>query len=135
MHSDQTDGTFVSPVRTYGGGTTLTLQADGELTMDVSSGRFKENVREAEDLTAVFDRVNVRRYTVKATGKEDVGFVAEELAEHVPEMVPHDAEDKPLGVRYDKLAVILWQEAQRVRAEIAETSVKIAALRSVTVAV
>ncbi len=134
LSSDQAYGIFMTPVRTFGGGTILTWQyGNYELTMDVSSRVYKDNIRDAEDLSAVFDAVNVRRFTVKSNGSDAVGFIAEELAPHVPEMVPLDADKKPLGVRYDKLAVLLWQEAQRVRAEIKDTEAKLVTLRAASV--
>lgn len=49
------------------------------------------------------------------TGNDDVGLIAEEVEEILPEIVTYDEDDRPKSVRYDHLGVFLVREVERNR--------------------
>jgi len=48
----------------------------------------------------------------------DFGLIAEDVEEIYPELVVKDNEDKPLGVRYDMITLLLLQAIKEMRVEI-----------------
>ena len=50
-------------------------------------------------------------------GKKDIGLIAEEVAEILPEIVNYK-DNKPESVSYDKLSVILLMEIKKLKEEI-----------------
>ena len=72
-----------------------------------SSRTYKTHI---EDLA--FDHGKVLKlrpvtFRWKATDHQDIGLIAEELAEQLPDLVIYDPEGKPDGVMYDKVALYL----------------------------
>ncbi len=108
-------GFYLSPVRSDSGGTALKLLNTGEMVMDPSSARFKTNVRDMDALKVgrALDRVPVRRYAYKKEqgGAESIGFIAEEMARFLPEVVTRTARGLPQSIDYEKLTAVLWHEA------------------------
>jgi hypothetical protein len=96
----------------------------GQIGPDPSSLRYKENVEDAPDMTGHLDNIKIRKYTLKApltsTMGYEIGIIAEELYEHLPEFVPLDGEGLPVAVNYDRLSLISIQELQKMRARFSE---------------
>ena len=78
------------------------------------------------DLPSALDKVlniRVRQYEMKsAPGKEQVGFLAQELYEIYPQAVSgtpdNDVNEKPMGIDYGKLTPLLVRAIQELQAEI-----------------
>lgn len=99
-------------------GTALTYNASGQVGPLTSSIRFKEDVKDARDLTGAIDKIRVVDYVRKETGLREIGLIAEEMVEIYPELVPLDLEGKPFSVDYARLTLALIQEVQSLRKEI-----------------
>ncbi len=77
----------------------------------LSSSRFKENVSDlAYGLSDVLNlrpvTFNFRKELNMGSGLE-VGFIAEEVEQIIPELVSYDSQGRPSGVNYPNIAVIL----------------------------
>lgn len=77
-----------------------------------SSQRFKEAIEPldpAECLAQVMDaRSDPVIFTVTDSQRRDIGFIAEDLARVVPQVVDYDDEGQTLGVHYGALTATLW---------------------------
>lgn len=83
-----------------------------------SSAAYKTDVRPVGDALALLGRLAPKRYSLIPAmgGAADIGLIAEEVEPVLPELVAHDADGKPIGIKYDRLAVIALaalQEQQR----------------------
>jgi hypothetical protein len=85
-----------------------------------SSRRFKTDI---QTLTGALEKVEQLRgvsYTLKATGKHEIGVIAEEVGEVVPEVVTYEANGKDArAVDYTRLTALLIEATKQQQAEIA----------------
>lgn len=89
----------------------------GTLTEN-SSIRYKENI---EDLKYSLDKVLQMRgvsYTKKDTGIKEIGLIAEELNEVVPELVIKNEEGQPDSVSYARIVSYLIEAIKELKKEI-----------------
>lgn len=120
--------------------------SDFRFGKNTSSLRYKENVRDyGVDPAAVlhlrpriFDRKPVLVPPPEgeegpgrevAGAKDEYGLIAEEVNDHLPEIVVRDATGRIDGVRYDLLALALLDVAKHQAAEIAQQAQDIAAIK------
>jgi hypothetical protein len=89
--------------------------ATGQMGPDASSRRFKTDIVALESNTAKLFDLRPVTFTLKGNGSRDFGYIAEEVAEVLPELVPRDAEGKPYGVNYDRIVVLLVEEVRKLR--------------------
>jgi len=82
-----------------------------------SSRRYKSDIRNLEgDADRVLDLRPVRfRWTT--TGQEDIGLIAEEVAESIRDLVIYDAEGRPDAVIYDRMNLYLLEIVKDLRFE------------------
>lgn len=108
--------------------------ATNELVEVTSSIRFKQDVRELESISDVFDKLRAVRYRAKPeygdTNKEVIGLIAEELVEIFPEFITRDSEGLPAGIAYDHLVSILIREIQSLRERERERDIEIDSLKA-----
>jgi len=91
---------------------------NNQWTYDTSSIRYKDNVRDSSyGLTAV-NALQARQFSYKDSGREDVGFIAEELVNVVPELVTKNADQQPDAVSYDRLTAVLCKAIQELSAKV-----------------
>jgi len=100
------------------GGVMVLINASNELHTIVSSGRFKQDVKdmgESSELLANLRPVTFRYREQVAMGEdiEAYGLIAEEVAEVAPQLVAYDLEGKPYSVRYHVLTPMLLNELQK----------------------
>jgi hypothetical protein len=92
--------------------------ADGWATY--SSRRFKTDIH---TLTGALDKVEELRgvsYTLKATGKHEIGVIAEEVGKVVPEVVTYEKNGVDAqSVDYTRLTALLIEATKQQQAEIA----------------
>ncbi|MGV9312583.1 tail fiber domain-containing protein [Streptomyces sp. NPDC003691] len=94
------------------------VQGDGSFARNTSSQRFKQNIRDISvDPSAVLSlRPRVYDRRPKEDGgdylKDEFGLIAEEVAEHVPEIVTRDETGQIDALRYDLLGVALLPVVQ-----------------------
>lgn len=125
----QAGGGFVIEDLDSGDEAPLTYDSDsGEILVDNSSARYKENIEPLDaDRGAILD-LEPRSFEYTESGKDGIGLIAEEVMEHVPELVVTDNEGRPEAVRYDRLGVYLISEVRRQRDENAELRERLAAI-------
>jgi len=107
------------------GGTTVVVGADGQLGIQPSSRRYKEQIRNIGDASR--DLMRLRpvsfRYKQEAASETkhlEYGLVAEEVAEIYPELVLRDADGEVQSVQYHKVNAMLLNEVQRQHRQIEE---------------
>jgi hypothetical protein len=95
------------------------LVVGGRITEN-SSIRYKKDI---ETLEGGLDKVLAMRgvtYVKKDTGVKEVGLIAEELAEILPEVVGFDTQGQPDSVSYSRLTAILVEAIKDLKKEIDE---------------
>jgi hypothetical protein len=105
----------------YFGGAYVTnnFVVGGRITEN-SSIRYKKDI---ETLEGGLDKVLAMRgvtYIKKDTGIKEVGLIAEELAEILPEVVGFDTQGQPDSVSYSRLTAILVEAIKDLKKEIDE---------------
>jgi len=88
-------------------GTAVVADANGKLWKQSSSLRYKHNIT---DLPLAGDAVLDLRpvsFEWNSTGEADIGLIAEEVEQLLPDLVIRDAAGQPDGVRYDKVSLYL----------------------------
>jgi len=105
-----------------GSGTPVEIDSNGLLveSANVSSVRYKTDIEPLDPAPGEVLELEPRSFEYEESGEEDVGLLAEEADEHVPELVGYDEEGRPDSIRYDRLAVFLQPEIRRNRERIAD---------------
>ncbi len=92
--------------------------ADGWSTY--SSRRFKTNIQTLPDALANVEKLRGVSYTLKATGKREIGVIAEEVGAVVPEVVTYEKNGVDArSVDYTRLTALLIEATKQQQAEIA----------------
>jgi hypothetical protein len=108
------------------GGTTL---ADQWTTR--SSRRFKTNIQPLVGALAKVLQLQGVSYDRKTDGQHEIGVVAEDVAQVVPEVVSRDPSTHEVqGVDYSKMSSLLIEAIKSQQAEIQQLKVLIDQLRS-----
>jgi hypothetical protein len=113
----------------------------GAVTYDTSSRLVKQNIEDCPYGLAELAQLKPRKYFRTDDQKVEIGFVADEVADVLPEFVPigpkyiitkneADTEEIPLGVNYEKLTAVLTKALQETAGEIELLKARIAALES-----
>jgi hypothetical protein len=85
-----------------------------------SSQRFKTDIKTLPDALDKVERLRGVSYTLKATGKHEIGVIAEEVGKVVPEVVSYEANGKDArSVDYTRLTALLIEATKQQQAEIA----------------
>jgi hypothetical protein len=97
----------------------LELTNAGNLTIqgtftESSSIRFKENIQPLEPALAKVEQLNPVTYTKITSQEEEIGLIAEEVAELFPEVVTYNEAGQPQGIQYQRLSVILLKAVQEL---------------------
>jgi len=116
-------GDYVSGQKLYttdiapGSGTAdVGVQSDGQLVdISSSSARYKTNVEPLETGGSGVLDLEPKSFEYEETGEPDIGFLAEEVDDAVPDLVLYDDEGRPDGVKYHRLGVYLLPEIGRNR--------------------
>ena len=108
------------------GGTTL---ADAWTTR--SSRRFKTNIHPLQGALTTVVQLQGVSYDRKSDGKHEIGVVAEDVAQIVPEVVSRDPNTHELqGVDYSRLTALLIEAVKSQQAQIQSLKAEIEELRS-----
>ena len=99
-----------------------------------SSRRLKDNIR---SLAGALDKVEQLRgvsFDWKTTGKHDVGLIAEEVAQVLPEAVSFEANGQDASsVDYSRLTAVLLQAIKEQQSEIRDLELQLGKLRNESV--
>ena len=68
------------------------------------------------DSSQVYDLKPVS-FKCKSNGVDDIGLIAEEVAEVIPDLVVFDVEGRPDAVKYDRVPVYLIEAIRDLKAE------------------
>jgi hypothetical protein len=97
-----------------GTGTNIALDTSNfgsTVVVESSTARHKDNIQPYSPSGGVLD-LELRSFEYEDSGTEDVGFIAEEVEEHLPEIVTYDDEELPYSVKYDRVGVHLVPEVR-----------------------
>ncbi|HEX7072126.1 MAG TPA: tail fiber domain-containing protein, partial [Rhodothermales bacterium] len=107
------------------GGGTITVQTIpgmNELrisSVGPSSIRWKKDVETLDNALAIVEQLRGVRYTWKETGKEDIGFIAEEVGQVLPEIVAWEENGVDAqGVDYARVVSVLVEAVKEQQREI-----------------
>jgi len=98
---------------------------DGQLWRYTSSKKFKTNISNLEINTSKIFELQPRSFNPilpngSISSKRSFGFVAEEVAEIIPELANYNYKEEPISVRYAEFSVLIFQELKKLKTEIAE---------------
>jgi hypothetical protein len=79
-----------------------------------SSKRFKTNVTPISNALDILQKLEGVRFDWKETGKNDIGFIAEEVNKVLPEVVLKDDNNEPLAIDYGKVTSILIEAVKEL---------------------
>src|SRR5205814_3530015 len=108
--------TFVAGIfgQVASGGATVFVASDGKLGTNVSSRRFKQEIRpmdRASEAILALQPITFRyKKEFDSTRTAQFGLVAEDVERVNPDLVVHDKEGKPYSVRYDQVNAMLLNE-------------------------
>jgi hypothetical protein len=95
-------------------GSTVVVNASGQLGIAASSERFKDEIKPmnklSESLFALKPVTFRYKKEIDATGTSQFGLVAEDVEKVNPDLVVRDKEGKPYSVRYDQVNAMLLNE-------------------------
>ena len=88
--------------------------------IETSSIRFKENVKPIEQAYETISKLQGVTYNWKETGKEDIGFIAEEVDKILPQLVDKNEDGIVNGMNYSKLTALLVEVVKNQQNQIDE---------------
>ena len=114
---------------------TLEVVAGGTTLADAwtarSSRRFKTNIRPLVGALEKVEQLQGVSYERKKDGQHEIGVIAEEVEQVVPEVVSRDPTTKEVqGVDYARLAALLIEAVKAQQAEIEQLKVQVGQLTS-----
>jgi hypothetical protein len=89
------------------------VEVQGTFT-ESSSIRFKENIKPLEPALGKVEQLNPVTYNKIGSEDEEIGLIAEEVAELFPEVVTYNEDGSPQGIQYQRLSVILLKAVQEL---------------------
>ncbi len=95
-----------------------------------SSRRYKKNIQTIGNALLEVERLRGVTYESKRDGKHEIGVIAEEVDQVVPEIVAKTKEGEVNGVDYGRLAPILIEAVKEQQKEIQEERLQISDLLS-----
>jgi hypothetical protein len=96
-----------------------------------SSRRFKTNIQPLAGALEKIEQLQGVSYERKADGKHEIGVVAEDVDQVVPELVARDPETKEVqGVDYSRLSALLIEAVKTQQVEIQELKAQVRQLSS-----
>jgi hypothetical protein len=113
----------------------------GVVTYDASSRLIKQEIVDCPYGISAVKQLKPRKYFRIDDQQDEIGFIADEVVDILPEFVPTgpksiitrdeiDTEIIPLGVNYDKLTAVLTKALQEAIAKIETLEAKVAALEA-----
>ena len=93
-----------------------------------SAARYKTQIRTIDDPAALVAALRGVRYHWRADGRPDIGLIADEVAEVLPELVRFTVDGAPEGVRYAPFVAVLIEHAKRQQQTIDALHARVEAL-------
>lgn len=101
-------------------------------TYDTSKRSAKDNIRDSKYGLESVLQLKPRQFNYLGSEqfREDVGFIADEVYEIIPELTPLDAEGEPAGVSYDRLTSVLCKAIQELNAKVESLQAQVEMLQT-----
>ncbi len=100
-------------------GTTLVIDASGNVWKDSSSRRYKENIEPLEINPEELLDLQPVAFNYKETGAKSFGYIAEDVDElGIHNLVVYDNEGRPDALKYDMISVYLVEAYKEQKAQI-----------------
>jgi hypothetical protein len=116
------------------GGAAVFVTSDGKLGTNVSSRRFKDEIRPMEKASEAILALQPVTFRYKkefdSAGTAQFGLVAEDVEKVNPDLVVHDKDGKPYSVRYDQVNAMLLNEFLKERKRVEEQQTTIVELKA-----
>ena len=110
---------------------TTGLQPSG-FEPDISSRRWKTNIRTLAGALEKVSRLRGVSYDWKSSGKHDLGLIAEEVGSVVPEVVAYEENGQDAkGVDYARLTALLIEAVKEQQAQIRQLHREVEELKTV----
>jgi hypothetical protein len=120
------------------GGATVFVTSDGKLGTNVSSRRFKDDIKPMDGASEAILALQPVTFRYKkefdSTGTAQFGLVAEDVEKVNPDLVVHDKEGKPYSVRYDQVNAMLLNEFLKEHKAFVEEQRKVREQEATTIA-
>jgi hypothetical protein len=115
--------------------------SSGTVTYDTSSRLVKNQIVNCPYGISEIKKLQPRKYFRTDDQREEIGFIADEMVQVMPEFVPigpksvitkneEDTEQIPIGVNYEKLTAVLTAALQEAIGEIEKLKARVVALES-----
>jgi hypothetical protein len=85
---------------------------------ETSSKRYKENIYTLDSALDKVVRLRGVSYNRKGSKTSEIGVIAEEVAEIIPEVVNFDIENNPDSVSYGRITALLIEAIKELKSEI-----------------
>lgn len=89
-----------------------------ELYAETSAKKMKTNIKKANIDTSGLLELELKSWKDKASGKEELGLIADEVAKVCPEVVVFNEKGEALGIKYTKLSIFLLNELKKIKEEL-----------------
>ncbi len=101
-------------------GDALCVSSDSRVVVCGSSGRLKDDIEPLQNAAELVEQLRPVRYRWKANGQHDVGLIAEEVAQVLPEIVRYSQSGEAETLQYSRVAALLvgaFQELELAHGE------------------
>jgi trimeric autotransporter adhesin len=117
-----------------GGSQAVYVNSDGKLGFQVSSRRFKDEIKPVDRASEAIYALKPVSFRYKAeiepTRPRGFGLIAEDVQKINPDLVMRDADGKPASVRYDAVNAMLLNEFLKEHKKVEEQEATITELKS-----
>ena len=98
-------------------GTGVCVTTNGTLANCSSSARYKEEIHELDSraATSIVEKLRPVTFRWKESGLEDLGLIAEDLAELEPRLVTYNSDGEIEGIKYSHLSAMLVGALQEMQ--------------------
>jgi hypothetical protein len=130
MYMNGSGNVFWGGMRANAGTYTIRLTPSAEMVFDVSSAKYKNNIRNSVyGLDAVM-QLKSRQFEYKDDGRSDVGLIAEEVYEVIPELAVKNKDGEVDAVSYDRFVSVCIKAIQEQQQIITDLKARIEALEA-----
>lgn len=116
----------------FGPGETLCRTSSGSLRHCGSSRSLKNNISPLEQASELVSSLRPVRFAWNDGGKKDIGLIAEDIAEVIPELATRDDHGNVVGVNYRHMTAVLIGALQDQQTEITSLRAELQAERENT---
>ena len=106
------------------GALTVTGDITAFATLAWSDARLKENVEPLQDCLAKINKMQGVSYTFKPSGKKQVGLIAQEVLDIIPEVV--ELENDYYSVSYPNLVAVLIEAIKELNSRVEDLERRVA---------